>query len=409
MPNTPTHPHPADSSTRFDIAVVGGGLVGLVTTLALASAARETGRQTAIALIAPAPHQTDMRTTAMLMPTIEALKNLNLWDALEVKTAALKTMRLIDGSKRLIRAPVVDFKSTEVGLDAFGYNVPNADFNAMMRERLANEPSVTVFDTKVVDVEIAPTGVDLALASAKTVSTALAVAADGRTSALRQAAGIETRKWSYPQTAIVLAFKHQFDHGGVSAEYHTETGPFTQVPLPPTDDALYRSSLVWMVKPQTADELIALGDAALAMRIEQGMQSWLGKISLETMPHGIPMEGLTALGFGANGVALVGETAHVFPPIGAQGFNLGMRDALDLVATWKEFPSDQTPAMLARYSRKRLADVTLRTTGVDLLNRSLLTDFLPVQAAKATGVTLLKQIGWLRRFAMRTGLGARTG
>ncbi|MEM1040473.1 MAG: UbiH/UbiF family hydroxylase [Pseudomonadota bacterium] len=409
MPNTQADTRIGDRPTRFDIAVVGGGLVGLVTALAFANAARETGRQTAIALIAPTPEHPDMRTTAMLMPTIEALQNLNLWDTLETKTAALKTMRLVDGSKRLIRAPAVDFKSTEVGLDAFGYNVPNADFNAIMRERLGNEALVTEFDTKVVGVEVAPEGVSLALATGETISTALAVAADGRASALRQAAGIETRKWSYPQTAIILAFNHQFDHGGVSAEYHTETGPFTQVPLPATDTTPYRSSLVWMVKPQTAHELMALDDEALAMRIEQGMQSWLGKISLETKPQGIPMEGLTALGFGANGVALVGETAHVFPPIGAQGFNLGMRDALDLVATWKEFSSDQTPAMLARYSRKRLADVTLRTTGVDLLNRSLLTDFLPVQAAKATGVTLLKQIGWLRRFAMRTGLGARTG
>jgi len=398
---------PTSETHAYDVAVVGGGLVGLTTALTFVQAARQSARQTRIALIGPISTQPDLRTTAMLMPTVETLRELGVWEDLAEKTAPLKTMRLIDDSKRLVRAPVVDFKSVEVGLDAFGHNVPNRDLIDLLRARLANEPSVTIVDAKVTAVDAGSGDVKLQLDNGTTIEAPLAVAADGRTSLLREAAGIATRKWSYPQTAIILAFKHQYDHGGVSAEHHTETGPFTQVPLPTRPDAPYRSSLVWMVKPETADMLLELEPAALEHRIEHGLHSWLGKVTLDSPVRGIPMEGLNALGFGSKGIALVGETAHVFPPIGAQGFNLGMRDALDLVATWNEVPVQEIDAMLARYSRKRLADVTLRTTGVDLLNRSLLSDFLPVQVAKTVGISLLQQIGWLRRFAMRTGLGSR--
>ena len=114
------------------------------------------------------------------------------------------------------------------------------------------------------------------LADGSEVTASLAVAADGRMSPAREAAGIATSARSYPQSALVLNFGHRREHGFTSTEFHTETGPFTQVPLPGN-----RSSLVWVVKPETAKELAALDDAALSVRVEQQMQSMLGRVSVE--------------------------------------------------------------------------------------------------------------------------------
>ena len=115
----------------------------------------------------------------------------------------------------------------------------------------------------------------------------LAVAADGRDSLARQAAGIATSARSYPQSALVLNFGHSRGHGFISTEFHTETGPFTQVPLPGN-----RSSLVWVVKPETAEELAALDDAALSVRVEQKMQSMLGRVSVEPGRQVYPLSAL---------------------------------------------------------------------------------------------------------------------
>src|SRR5690606_39667455 len=114
------------------------------------------------------------------------------------------------------------------------------------------------------------------LADGTEVEGALAAAADGRLSPAREAAGIRTTAHSYPQAALVLNFAHSRGHGFASTEFHTETGPFTQVPLPGD-----RSSLVWVVKPETAEDLKALDDASLSMRVEEQMQSMLGRVDVE--------------------------------------------------------------------------------------------------------------------------------
>ena len=138
------------------------------------------------------------------------------------------------------------------------------------------------------------------------------------------------RKWSYPQTALVLNFKHTRPHGGVSTEFHTETGPFTQVPLPATASAHHRSSLVWVINPQQVENLQNKSLAELSKIVETKLQSCFGAVSIEAAPQAFPLSGMTANRFAANRVALVGETGHFFPPIGAQGFNLSLRDISSL-------------------------------------------------------------------------------
>ncbi|MEM1317597.1 MAG: UbiH/UbiF family hydroxylase [Pseudomonadota bacterium] len=381
------------------IAVVGGGLTGLIATALLAHAGHE------VHLVAPENASGDGRTTAMLNPTIEMLDNAGLWDGIEEHSAPLKTMRLIDGSKRLLRAPVTDFDSNEIDLDAFGQNVPNALMCKRVEASLAERPAVTRHSAFVKSADVEADVVTMTLDDGTSLSAQQVIAADGRNSVLREAAGISTRSWSYPQTALVTTFAHTLPHGGVSAEFHTETGPFTQVPLPATKETRHRSSLVWVVRPEDVDDLMDLELDDLSLAIEEGLQSSFGKVTAERGLQAFPLTGLTANSFAVEHVALVGEAGHVFPPIGAQGFNLAARDIRDVIATLGE-EEPGSKAFASSYNKRRLADVNLRTVGVDVLNRSLLTDFLPVQAGRVAGIAALRNIQPLRRFAMRQGLGA---
>jgi 2-octaprenyl-6-methoxyphenol hydroxylase len=241
------------------------------------------------------------------------------------------------------------------------------------------------------------------LKNGATVTGRLAIGADGRRSLCRAVAAIPTDRRAYAQTALTFNLAHSRPHHDASTEFHTETGPFTLVPLPGA-----RSSLVFVVDPSEASALAALSATAMAQEIERRSHSILGKIEIEPGHGTFPLAVETARRFGAQRVALVGEAAHLVPPIGAQGLNLGLRDAAtvgELVAAAHRNGRDVGAGKLTeRYDRMRRADIMSRTLAVDLLNRSLLSDFLPLQAARGLGLFLLQRIAPLRRAAMREGI-----
>jgi 2-octaprenyl-6-methoxyphenol hydroxylase len=235
----------------------------------------------------------------------------------------------------------------------------------------------------------------------------LVIGADGRNSMCRSAAGIESSERSYPQVAVTISLQHSRPHRDTSTEFHTPNGPFTLVPLPGN-----RSSLVWVLDPPHADALAALDDTELGMEIERASHSILGKIKIEPGRGLFPLHVATARSFAGTRIALVGEAAHVIPPIGAQGLNLGLRDAATIgelaVAAHRNGHDIGSADLLSRYDRARRADVGSRTLAIDLLNRTLLSDFLPVQGARGLGLYLLDRVGPLRRAVMREGVTPAT-
>ena len=371
---------------QFDIAVVGAGLAGSLAALALA----ESGRS--VALIAPPARAGDGRTTALMDQSIAFLRTLGLWDRVAPHAAALETMQILDGTNRLLRAPPVAFRAGEVGLDAFGYNIPNAPFLSVLDGSIAANDAIVRIENGVT----AATSVELVLDDGERVTAGLVVGADGRKSKVRDSAGIAVKSWSYPQAALVLNFAHDRPHGHVSTEFHTESGPFTQVPLPGN-----RSSLVWVMPPKEAARLAQLPVADLSRLVEARMQSLLGKVSVENGAQTFPLSGMTAEHFGKGRIVLIGEATHAFPPIGAQGLNLSLRD---IMALREILAGADQKSIGERFDRKRQADVRSRTLSVDLLNRSLLSDFLPVQFLRSAGLHLLSALGPLRGIVMREGI-----
>jgi 2-octaprenyl-6-methoxyphenol hydroxylase len=379
---------------HFEIAVVGGGLAGSVAALALARSGRK------LAFIAPASEKSDERTTALMDQSIRFLERLGVWENIAPSAAPLSVMQIIDATKRLLRAPTAQFRALDVGLYAFGYNIPNNALTLTLDSAVAAEPNITKIEQSVETLDYSAERVAITLAGGSTISTDFVVGADGRKSKTRDAAGIGTRTWSYPQSALVLNFSHTLPHSNASTEFHTETGPFTQVPLPGL-----RSSLVWVVKPEEAQRLIELPSDQLSRRVEDRMQSILGKVAVEGTPQIWPLSSLMADRFGKGRLALIGEAAHAFPPIGAQGLNLSLRDVIaltELLAATGDRPIAADAG--DQFNRRRRPDVMSRTFGVDILNRSLLSDFLPVQMLRAAGLHILGGAPPLRNLLMREGI-----
>ncbi len=163
-----------------------------------------------------------------------------------------------------------------------------------------------------------------------------------------------------------------------------------------------------MLDPGEAEFVTGLNDDELSSEIEARSHSILGKVAVEPGRSVFPLGIASARHFAARRIALVGEAAHVIPPIGAQGLNLGLRDAAaiaELAVTAHRRGQDiGSDDVLTAYGKMRRADAGTRTLAVDLLNRSLLSDFLPVQSARGLGLYLLERIGPLRRAVMREGV-----
>jgi 2-octaprenyl-6-methoxyphenol hydroxylase len=357
------------------------------------------------ALLGPETDRNDRRTTALMMPAIRFLEEIGVWGDIAPEAAPLASMRIVDATQRLIRSPAVTFRAGEIDETAFGYNIPNAALNQKLAEAVENNPAIKRITQPAIEYRNNGDHVTITLAGGDTLHTRLVVAADGRNSAAREAAGIRTRRWSYPQTAVVLSFAHEVEHENISTEFHTEEGPFTQVPLKGK-----RSSLVWVVNPGRAEMLLALDDVALAQRIEDMMQSMLGKVTIDIRPQAWPLSGMVPLSFASKRTILIGEAAHVFPPIGAQGLNLGTRDVETLIKAIASDPSDPgSDRVIRAYDRGRRPDILARTGSVDALNRSLLSPILQAQIARGIGLEMLRSFAPLRAFFMREGLRPGSG
>ncbi|HEV7344121.1 MAG TPA: FAD-dependent monooxygenase [Devosia sp.] len=382
------------SAWDADAVVVGGGLAGVAAAIAVA----RTGLKT-IHLAPTAPP--DRRTSALMMPSVDFLRSAGLIGEPSALGHALTQIRIIDATGRLIRAPETLFDAAEADMEAFGWNFANARLLEQFQAAAATLPNLETRNAGATELA----GTTLTLTDGSRLQAPLIVGADGKKSLIRAAAGIRVRESAFAQAAMVCDLDLGRPIGGTSVEFHYPQGPFTLVPA-----GANRANLVWIDDRAVLDAAKAGGDESLLRAILDKSQRLFGSVRLASPAFVFPLSTLSVNSAGADGVVLVGEAAHAFPPIGAQGLNLGLRDVADLAASLAVVDRAEpgwASALSRDYARRRAADLAQTGGMVDTLFRSLLADMLPAQALRAGGLWALKLAPALRRQAFAVGMGRR--
>ena len=388
MTNTTPFDIPADD--RFEVVIAGAGFAGLALAKALASGFGTSAR---IALVtrdsvSPARGNADSRATALSAASVRMLDKLGVWANCSVSAQPVTAIDITDSPLHAGVRPILLSYDNHVGSDEpASHVIPNAALEAALTAAVATMPTISILpQTTVGAFSAGPEAVTVTLSPTRTLQAKLLVAADGRSSPLRQLAGIKTTGWSYPQTGITVTVRHDLPHGGHAVQHFLPGGPFAMLPLPGN-----RSCITWSEKNDEARRLVALDDAAFLGELEQRAGGRLGAIELDGPRQSWPLEMFMARSFIAPRFALVGDAAHNVHPIAGQGLNLGLRDCAalaEVLVDARRLGLDIASGTLERYERWRRFDTMTSAASFDALNRLFSTD------------------GALRRSAREFALGA---
>lgn len=379
---------------HYDIAVIGGGLTGV----AAARLAAERGHK--VVHFAP-KFAKDHRTSALMMPTVDFMKSSGLLAGDVAFGTPLKKIRIIDATNRLLRAPEALFDSAETGRAAFGYNYANSDLLGAFSKTSAKKRSINAV---VSSIKRVGEGYAIETEDGRAVSATMVLGADGKKSRVRDSLGFSSHMTEFGQSALVADIEFDRVEPETSVEFHYEDGPFTLVPAGDR-----KINLVWLDKHEIVAAAAQGSQTEFESALEEKSHNLFGHAKALTKAFVFPLSNLSVPSVGKNGAMLVGEAAHAFPPIGAQGLNLGLRDVENFVSAIDElepgFSVELAEKASIRYDQQRQHDLK-RTGGfVDGLFRSLLSDFVGAQGLRQTGVWALKTISPLRKFAFQFGMG----
>ncbi len=393
-----THPN-------ADILIVGGGLVGGSLAIALA----DVGFKVLVADHVDQRTQLDTgfdgRASAIALTPKKMLTQIGMWRHIGGNTAPINDIRVADGESRLF----LHYDHQDIGEDALGFMVENRFLRQAIFTRIAELPNITYLaPVKIKAVEYNSATVTAWLDSGEALTAPLIVGADGRTSQIRDQAGINLIHWSYHQTGIVLTVAHERSHHNVAHEHFLPAGPFAILPLP-DDNGRHRSSIVWTERNDLIDGLLGLPDDLFLAEFTSRFGDFLGELSLVGPRWSYPLSLQYAEASIAERMALAGDSAHAMHPIAGQGLNMGLRD----VAALAEVLTDArrlgldigSADVLQKYETWRRFDNTLMLALTDGLTRLFSNDITPVRLARDLGLAAVHRAGPLKKFFMGHAMG----
>lgn len=386
---------------RTDVAVAGGGMVGLTLALALSQAGMKVALADPMMPAQLLDERFDGRVSALAFASVRMLRALGLWDALAEDAQPINDIVVSDGELGGKPSPFsLHFDHREIG-EVLGYIVENRHIRRALlqatqsREGLAFLPGIAV-----VSLAIGEGSATMSLSDGQTIESPLAVAAEGRDSALREAQGIRSVAWDYPQIGIVVTVEHERPHNGVAYEHFLPSGPFAILPMTGN-----RSSLVWTEETNEARRLLALDEPGFTRELRVRFGGHLGEVDPTGPRWSYPLRLHLARSYVQHRFALIGDAAHTIHPIAGQGLNLGLKDAaalaetvLDAARLGLDFGRSD---VLERYERWRRFDSLALAAATDGLNRLMSNDIPLLRLGRNLGMGIVDAIPPLRQFFMR--------
>jgi 2-octaprenyl-6-methoxyphenol hydroxylase len=395
------------SEPDHDIAIVGGGPVGLTLALALARSMR--GLR--IALVdrrAPAVPD-DQRAFAIAAGVRHVFEAIGIWSEAAPEAEPIREMRITDsGTGDIARPLFLSFGGEVRPGEPFAHVVPNRTLSAALVGRLDGALEV-IAPAEVTGFAGEGPLARVDLKDGRTVRAPLVVAADGAMSTLRAMAGIGTITHEYRQMGIVTTIAHELPHEGVAYEHFRPAGPFASLPLK-SGDGRNRSSLVWTETPEATARYRDMPLDEVALTIEEVMGASLGRVEVEEKLQAFPLSLRLARSFVGPRLALIGDAAHVVHPVAGQGLNLGLKDVAaltEVVIDAIRLGQDHGAAdVLERYQRWRRFDTALMAMVTDGMNRLFSNDVTPVRALRDLGLGLVDRVPPLKDLMIARAAGA---
>ncbi len=396
-----------ERGTAFDVVIAGGSYAGLAIarglSLALSGAAR-------IAIVERAPKSAepvqDGRAFAIWAAAKTGLESLGVWDEIAADAHPMSSIEISDSAlSDGVRPTLLTYEgSTSDGASA-AYVVPAARLHAALLAAVRDDVSISwIAPAEGVALTQHPHNIEVGLRDGRALTSGLCVAADGRNSRLRDAAGVKSVGWPYEQRGIVANVEFEVPHGGVAIQHFLPGGPFAILPMGDN-----RACITWSAQRDEAERVLALDDEAFAAELDARIGGRFGTISVVGSRQSWPLDVKLPRALIAPRFALAGDAAHGVHPIAGQGVNLALRDAAALVecivdAVRLGFDFGHNPA-LERYQRWRRFDATMSASLYDALNRMFGIDNSVLRAGRGAGLAVLDRLPQLKQIIVDEAAG----
>ena len=381
-----------------DITIVGAGLAGLIASIKLAHIGFDV---ICVDYKDKNIIKNDLRTTALLLPSINFLNECNIWEQIKSDTHALNTMRIMDISDAE-KVNQVEFHAKEIGEENFGYNIQNQVLYNTLNKHLKKFKNIKVItDDKFVNVKNRTDSAFVELKSGNKIRCKLLIGADGKNSSVRDKLDIPTKTKNYNQKALAFKIEHQKAHLNVSTEIYKSGGPFTIVPLADQN----QSAVIWMDSTNSINHLLELDDDQFNNAITSRSGKCLGALRRISDLTNWPIINQYSKDIVQERCLLIAEAAHVLPPIGAQGLNMSIQDIKVLASIVEGTDDPGSSELLKKYNNKRKNNSKLRMKLIDGLNLSSIADKVYAQKTRSMAIQLIASSPKLKSALIKTGLG----
>ncbi len=375
---------------NYNIAIVGTGIIGMSLALQLS-----TIDHINITLYGKKPIYSPFKTTAILSTSFGIYERLLGLSKLDAKISQLKRFKIIDELKA--KEKIIDFDSSEINLNCFAYNIKDSYLANELHKEIKKRDSIICKNEFVKGLEDSLSKTVLNTSSGS-IEFDLVIGADGRNSITRESAGINYTKKTYKESILVTEIEHSNLNDSTSFEIHRNGSLLTSVPT-----GNRKSAIVMIDQSQKIDPI---SSEMLNKIIQEGLSEYLGNIVTNKKYTIIPSETINVEKLYKNRVMLVGESAHVIPPIGAQGLNLGLRDINTFYEILRnnEEKDPGSKTILSSYNNMRWLDIYKRYKSVNLLYKSMMDNNAGYSALRNIGFLTINKSKRLKKLLLAEGL-----